>query len=455
MLFGFSLREIASSVIGSLVADALTPGGMAAYAITLVMVVWAAVSWHRRQRAAKKLGMASWQFISLCLVLAALGVGGAGYGFGLHFAKPNPQTPAIIWMLPKAATEKFVPSDRDAAGSLRELLLAGVLIARGTPHYGKAGDSAVSIPAAEWQSLTIAGQDFSSATSKQGPAHSYDNLELAAVGDFTPEFWNVTPNLTQEQKDAITASFRDRIDALVVSNTEKDRELADQNQQLQAKDRELQAAVERSRESDALRARVKQLTDAADAAARGEWRPFPSGAILTRRLIHTEAQGLVEQLIKLTDVVRSTQGMPSLADLLPGGRAGPYFQFTLQKSGLPDAIDRLKKYKAALSDFSNALKATIDSENGKYADDLSRIVGNQLNIEGLNIALADYIWRLETLKTDNDAHPQAPLSTDVLRMALFEAVSRLGGEIGKFNGWSRAFIIERSPAARKEIEAYL
>lgn len=98
---------------------------------------------------------------------------------------------SLVWMLPKAAAEKFVPSDRDAAPSLRELLLAGILTARGTPHYGKAGDPAVPIPAAEWQSLLLAGQDFSSAVSKQGPAHSYDNIELASVGDFTPEFWNV------------------------------------------------------------------------------------------------------------------------------------------------------------------------------------------------------------------------------------------------------------------------
>lgn len=84
MLFGFSLREIVSNIIGSLVADALTPGGMTAYAITLAMVVWAAISWHRRQRAAKKLGMASWQFIALCCVVAAIAIACGAYGLGLR-----------------------------------------------------------------------------------------------------------------------------------------------------------------------------------------------------------------------------------------------------------------------------------------------------------------------------------------------------------------------------------
>jgi hypothetical protein len=170
-------------------AELFGPKTMIAWLITLAVVIYGAISWHRRQRAAKKQGMASWQFISLCLVISAVGIGGAAFGLGLRLAKPSGDS--LVWMLPKAAAEKFVPPDKNPAESLRELLLSGVLVGRGVPHYGSAGDPAVQIAAAEWQSLTLAGRDFSSATSKQGPAHSYDNVELAAVGDFSPAFWNV------------------------------------------------------------------------------------------------------------------------------------------------------------------------------------------------------------------------------------------------------------------------
>lgn len=93
---------------------------------------------------------------------------------------------SLVWMLPNAAIEKFVPPNTSAPEKLRELLLSGALVARGTPHYGVAGDKAILIPLAEWQSLKIAGQDFNSAASAQGPAHSYDNLEIAAVSDLAP-----------------------------------------------------------------------------------------------------------------------------------------------------------------------------------------------------------------------------------------------------------------------------
>jgi hypothetical protein len=83
-MFGFSFREIFSNIIGSLVADAVTPGGMTAYAITIGTLVWIAISWHRHQRAAKKPGMAGLPFIILCMAVALLAVGGATYGLTLR-----------------------------------------------------------------------------------------------------------------------------------------------------------------------------------------------------------------------------------------------------------------------------------------------------------------------------------------------------------------------------------
>ena len=87
-MFGFSLREIFSNVIGSLVADAITPSGMMGWGLAIAFAAWWAVHWHRQQRAAKKPGMASWQFISLCFAIAAVAIAFGAYGLGLKFATP-------------------------------------------------------------------------------------------------------------------------------------------------------------------------------------------------------------------------------------------------------------------------------------------------------------------------------------------------------------------------------
>ena len=59
---------------------------MTGFVIALAVTVAWAISWHRRQRAAKKAGMASWTFIILVSLLAALAIGAAGYGLGLKYS---------------------------------------------------------------------------------------------------------------------------------------------------------------------------------------------------------------------------------------------------------------------------------------------------------------------------------------------------------------------------------
>lgn len=88
-MFGFSIREIISNIVGSLVADAVTPGGMIGYVLGLAIVAWMVFRWHQHQRAAKKRGMASWQFIALCFLLALIAIGGGAFGLGLRFANQS------------------------------------------------------------------------------------------------------------------------------------------------------------------------------------------------------------------------------------------------------------------------------------------------------------------------------------------------------------------------------
>ncbi len=105
---------------------------------------------------------------------------------GIRFRTPWVKTEAK-WMLPFEAIERFAPPNllqawrTDPAANLHAQLLSGKLIGRGTPHYREAGKPPVIIGRGEWQTLKIAGQNCEHAVSSTGPAHSYDNLEIAKL----------------------------------------------------------------------------------------------------------------------------------------------------------------------------------------------------------------------------------------------------------------------------------
>lgn len=82
---GFFLDLIANLLAGWL-DSLLTPYGMTGIAVAIAVTVAFVIYWHRQQRAAKKPGMASWQFIALCFVIALAATGAGGYGLGLRFA---------------------------------------------------------------------------------------------------------------------------------------------------------------------------------------------------------------------------------------------------------------------------------------------------------------------------------------------------------------------------------
>ena len=78
--------EVIPNVIANLLADVFSPASMTGWLFALGTIVWVAVNWNRRQRAANKPGMASWPFIAVCSTIAILAVAGAAYGLGLRYA---------------------------------------------------------------------------------------------------------------------------------------------------------------------------------------------------------------------------------------------------------------------------------------------------------------------------------------------------------------------------------
>lgn len=90
----FWLRDFASNLLANFVAGFLGPADMIGYLIGFGFVIWAAIGWHRRERAAKRLGMASWYFIAPCVLIAIIAVAGAAFGLGLRSAS-SPKTEPV------------------------------------------------------------------------------------------------------------------------------------------------------------------------------------------------------------------------------------------------------------------------------------------------------------------------------------------------------------------------
>jgi hypothetical protein len=83
-----ALDDIAANLFAWLISE--KGGDMIGVGVLVIIGIVAVIRWHRRQRAAKKLGMASWPFIAACFAIALIAVGAGGYGLGLRgTAKPN------------------------------------------------------------------------------------------------------------------------------------------------------------------------------------------------------------------------------------------------------------------------------------------------------------------------------------------------------------------------------
>ncbi len=70
---------------------------MIGVSIAIIATAALVIYWHRQQRKAKKLGMASWQFIALSLTVAFLAVAAAAYGLGLRGSIISDTTGAMLW----------------------------------------------------------------------------------------------------------------------------------------------------------------------------------------------------------------------------------------------------------------------------------------------------------------------------------------------------------------------
>jgi hypothetical protein len=85
-----TLDDVAANLFAWFISE--KGGDVIGVAVLLVIGIVTVIRWHRRQRAAKKLGMASLYFIIPCLAVGIIAVAAAAFGFGLREMKAHPTT---------------------------------------------------------------------------------------------------------------------------------------------------------------------------------------------------------------------------------------------------------------------------------------------------------------------------------------------------------------------------
>jgi len=119
-LLRWFIDEVVPNVIANLLADLFSPASMTGWATALACIIWLVIGWHRRQRAANKLGMASWPFIAVCFTVALLAIAGGAYGLGLKFA--NTETGTLQPAQPTTSLSSQTPTSSAASSPKRMYL---------------------------------------------------------------------------------------------------------------------------------------------------------------------------------------------------------------------------------------------------------------------------------------------------------------------------------------------
>ena len=204
-------------------------------------------------------------------------------------------------------------------------------------------------------------------------------------------------------------------------------------------------------------ATLRQQIQGMEDFEKGIFKPFPTGQIQIRRLIHKEAEDLIGHLNDVTDFARTANNIPSIFDLIPFNRPDipqqPHYPQSLENPGIPAAIVRLKEFQTAITAFRDGINGKINAEP-KYAGDLSYIVGTT-NADNLITAVSTYTYRLELIDKDNSKHTDYPLNLQIITFVVGDSAMQTQKALMHFWQWSNEFVNQRSGLARQEINKYL
>jgi hypothetical protein len=122
------LVDLASNLFATLISE--WAGDMIGAVIVLVAIVIGVIRWHRNQRAAKKLGMASLPFIVACFVFALIAIGGGAFGLGLRMSAVPVTAPItrpdtrLRLRLDPAGTKNYLQESESNIGNWQQTIVA-------------------------------------------------------------------------------------------------------------------------------------------------------------------------------------------------------------------------------------------------------------------------------------------------------------------------------------------
>jgi hypothetical protein len=121
----------------------------------------------------------------------------------------------------------------------------------------------------------------------------------------------------------------------------------------------------------------------------------------------------------------------------------------INTDGFDTTINTLTQFKNSMAALNNSMSEVIRKYPSIYSPDLYRILGNPA-LGDVDAALNGYISSINILRS-----LAIPANSPVVSLALSDSAGNLGRTIQDFQRWRQTFVSQRSPAARKELEAQL
>ena len=178
--------------------------------------------------------------------------------------------------------------------------------------------------------------------------------------------------------------------------------------------------------------------------------PYQLGPIIEHKYTTKQTEIMLDALQELTEMVSKIPQLPNELTWNPNDREPEsrwMWQQKIRKEGFDVAINQLVKYKTNIEEFRSSMSAIGRKSPATFSHDIQRMVGDD-GLSDVDLVIDDYISRLRQLKDENIS-----LSSQIVTLILTDTASKLGVAIQYSSSWHQSFIDQRSPEARKELEA--
>jgi hypothetical protein len=249
------------------------------------------------------------------------------------------------------------------------------------------------------------------------------------------------PAPTPEQKDAITAPLRDKINELTASNSEKDRQLV-------AKDRELQEARQRAVPKPAEPPPVIRSPGLPPAPIN----PFAPGNIFQETYQPDEARVMMQAERDVREIALRVQKLAIPAEIYaPPARRGVRMSWeqNYTQNGPAALVAQVEPIMEQLKTLTEQVSAIPSKYPASYGADIERMKGND-GIRDAFYAFQNYWGQLRRMRDENVAANF--LGGGALDRLLSLETGNVDRAVSNLQNWAFIFANQRGPEARRELE---